>query len=477
MPTKVSTKAASSKIDPVAVTTAILEETPELAQPLMARNIVQDAGDGHILVSGTTQTIHDIGDYVLSFQAAQNAYLNALVNRIGFVYISSKMYTNPWSVFKKGRLEFGETIEEIFVNLCKPYQFSPSSAEQDVFKRVIPDVRAAFHTMNFQKLYPITVSDDQLRQAFLSWQGIADLIAQIVDMVYTSAQTDEYLVMKYMLARAVLNGQITPVTVPALTSDNASAVAQVMNEVSMNLEFQSDKYTMTNVTTHTPQEDQFLIVTTNFRANMNMNVLAAAFHLDYAQLMGRIINVDSLVDMDWKRLTDLFTDETGTVDSGFAQWTEDEVEILETVPAIMTSRDFWQVWDNFEKMAENYNGRGLYWNYFYHVWKTFSLSPFAQAVCYTAATGAITAVSVTPTSATLPKGADMQLAVGVSHTGVISQAVGWKMTGNASTGSYVSDNGKVHVAADETAKTLTVTATSVADPTKSGSCAVTVQSA
>ena len=94
------------------------------------------------------------------------------------------MYTNPWADFKKGRLEYGETVEEIFVNLCRPYQFSPSKAEQDVFKRTIPDVRAAFHTMNFQKYYPITISDDQLRQAFLSWQGITDLIAAIVEMVY-----------------------------------------------------------------------------------------------------------------------------------------------------------------------------------------------------------------------------------------------------------------------------------------------------
>lgn len=474
MTTKPSTTPANTAVDPVAVTTAIMEETPELANPLVTRGIIQQAGDGTISISGTTETIHAIGDYIVNFQPAANAYINALVNRIGFVIISSKMYTNPWSMFKQGRLEFGETVEEIFVNLCKPYQFSPSKAEQDVFKRNIPDVRAAFHTMNFQKYYPITVSDDQLRQAFLSWQGISDLIAAIVNSVYASAQTDEYLVMKYMLARSVLNGDITPVVVPAITKENAVDIATIFNETAMNAEFQSNKYTMSGVTTHTDIEDQYLITTTKFRSVMNFNVLAAAYNISYAELMGRIVNVDSLVEMDWERLTDLFTDETGKVDPSFKPWTSDEIAILETVPAIMTSRNFWQVWDNFEKMTENYNGKGLYWNYNYHVWKTFSISPFNQAVCYTAQAGTITGVTVTPTEATLPKGADLQLTGSVSREGVINKAVEWTITGNLSSGSYVSEGGRVHIARDETASSVTVTAKSMADPSKFGTCTITV---
>ena len=474
MPTKVSTKAATTAIDPVAVTTAILEETPELANPLLSRGVISQAEDGTINISGTTETIHQIGDYILNFTPATNAYLNALVNRIGFVIISSKMYTNPWSVFKKGRLEFGETVEEIFVNLARPFQFSPSKAEQDVFKRTIPDVRAAFHTMNFQKYYPITVSDDQLRQAFLSWQGITDLIAAIVDSVYASAQTDEYLVMKYMLARAVLNGNIEGVTVPEANKANAVDVATVFRKMSRLLRFQSNKFTMSGVTTHTDIDDQYLIITADFEAVMDLNVLAAAYNLEYADFMGHVIGVDSFVDMDWQRLTDLFTDENGKVDPSFAPWTEDEITILKGVPALMTSIDFWQVWDNFEKMTENYNGKGLYWNYNYHVWKTFSISPFAQAIAYSDVAAGITSVTVTPTTATLPVGADLQLSVAVVGTGVINKGVQWAMTGNNSTGSYVSDAGKVHVAKDETATTLTVKANSIADSTKSGTSTITV---
>lgn len=474
MPVKPSVKPAKAKLDPVGVMQAVMEETPELASPLLERGIIRKADDGSVNISGTTETIHAIGDYVTNFTPAANAFVNALVNRIAFVTISSKMYTNPWAVFKKGRLEFGETVEEIFVNLAKPFQFSPSTAEREVFKRHIPDVRAAFHTMNFQKYYPVTISDDQLRQAFLSWQGVTDLIARIVESVFAAAQTDEYLVLKYMLARAILNGDIAPVVVPAMSKENASDIATVFNETSMNLEYQSNAFNIAGVTTHTPQSEQYLITTTKFRAVMNMNVLAAAFNMDKAELMGHVINVDSFVNMDWERLDLLFTGENGKKDPSYKPWTEEEKTTLAGIPAVMTSIDFWQVWDNFEKMTENYNGRGLYWNYNYHVWKTFSISPFAQAAVYTVTAGTVTGVAVSPTAATLPPGADIELAATVSRTGVVSKSVEWSLTGNQSTGTYVTDDGKVHIAKDEKAASVVVKAASIANPKMSGQCTVTV---
>lgn len=477
MPTKPSTKAATATMDAaqaVSVMTAIANEESELGSALVSRGIATQGADGSISISGTTETIHQIGDYVMNYAPAANAFVNALVNRIGFVVITSRMYTNPWAGFKKGRLEFGETVEELFVNLCKPYQFSPSVAEQEVYKRIIPDVRAAFHTMNFQKFYPITVSDDQLRQAFLSWQGIADLISRIVESVYTSANTDEYLVMKYMIGRAILDGFVTPVEVPEPNKANAVDVATKFRQMARLLTYQSDKYNRAGVTTHTPIGEQYLIVTAEFEAVMDMNVLATAYNLPYAEFIGRVVGIDSFVDCDWNRLEALFTNEAGVLDEGFAPWTEDEKAILATVPAVCVDENWWQVWDNLEKMTENYNGRGLYWNYFYHVWKTFSISPFAQAVCYTGKAGAVEGVTVTPASATLAPGADMQLSATVSVDGVANKAVNWVMTGNKSTGSYVSDNGKVHIAADETATSITVAAVTVADTDVSGTCTVTV---
>lgn len=148
-------------------------------------NATQNYRDYVPKATANADSIREIGAIIMDYPALQNEFLSALVNRIGRVLITSKMYDNPWAMFKKGMLEFGESIEEIFVNMAKPFQFDPAVAESNVFKREIPDVRAAFHIMNYQKYYKSTVSNDQLRQAFLSWQGITDLIAKIVDAMYT----------------------------------------------------------------------------------------------------------------------------------------------------------------------------------------------------------------------------------------------------------------------------------------------------
>ena len=157
---------------------------------VIRNNATQNYKDYVPVATPDAESIREIGSIIMDYPALQNEFLSALVNRIGRVLVTSKMFDNPWSVFKKGMLEFGETIEEIFVNIAKPYQFDPNVAESTVFKREIPDVRSAFHIMNYQKYYKVTIQDDQLRQAFLTWQGITDLIAKIVDSMYTGANYD-----------------------------------------------------------------------------------------------------------------------------------------------------------------------------------------------------------------------------------------------------------------------------------------------
>ena len=47
-------------------------------------------------------SIREIGAIIMDNPQLQNEFLSALVNRIGRVLITSKMYDNPWSMFKKG---------------------------------------------------------------------------------------------------------------------------------------------------------------------------------------------------------------------------------------------------------------------------------------------------------------------------------------------------------------------------------------
>ena len=80
-------------------------------------------------------SIRAIGAVIMDYPVLQNEFLSALVNRIGRVLITNKMFDNPWTAFKKGMLEFGETMEEVFVNIAKPFQYDAAVAESEVFKR------------------------------------------------------------------------------------------------------------------------------------------------------------------------------------------------------------------------------------------------------------------------------------------------------------------------------------------------------
>jgi hypothetical protein len=127
-----------------------------------------------------TSQLREIGTIIMDYPALQNEFLSALINRIGRVLISTRMYENPWSRFKKGMLDYGETVEEIFTNIAKPYEFEGShTTPTSQFKKYKPDVRAAFHVMNYRKYYPVTIEQQKLRQAFLSAEGVTNLIADI----------------------------------------------------------------------------------------------------------------------------------------------------------------------------------------------------------------------------------------------------------------------------------------------------------
>lgn len=429
--------------------------------------------EGQVLSDGTVATremalgtLRQIGDVITTFQPLANAFLSALVNRIGRVIINSKMYSNPWAGFKRGLLEYGETIEELFVNIVQAQDFDPETAENEVFKRKIPDVRSAFHTMNYQKFYKTTVSNDQLRQAFLSFEGISDLIGKITEALYTSANYDEYLVMKYMLCYAMEHGAFHPVTIAQPTATNSNSVVTTLKATSEKLQFLSADYNQAGVYNHTPKGDQYFIMTADFSSIVDVETLARAFNIDKVTLMGHTVIIDqfTFTTSETTRLQELL----GT------QYTALTASIFADVPCVCVDRDFFMIFDNFQNMTEQYNGEGLYWNYWLHQWKTFSTSPFANAVIFTDETPDVSDVAVTPSALTMGKGTSTQFTATVTNAGFASTGVTWSISGQQSTNTRIDGQGRLYIAQDEAATTITVTATSVFDTSKSNTATVTV---
>ena len=409
--------------------------------------------------------LRQIGKIIMDVPALQNEFLNALVNRIAIVRITSKMFDNPWARFKKGFLEYGEVIEEVFVDLTRVFQFDPEDAEDTLFKRVPPDVRAAFHVMNYQKFYKVTIERQRLAKAFLSAAGMNDLITYIMTSIYTSAAYDEFLTMKYMLARNILNGRLYPVEIPAVTKANMTDIVSVVKGISNVIEFPERLYNPAHVFQHTDKANQYLVINAKFDAQMDVNVLASAFNMDKASFMGQRVLIDSFGKLDNARLAELFAD-----DPNYVEIQAEELEALDSLPLCLVDENFWMIYDNLNEFREVENGQGLYWNYFYHQWKTFSTSPYSNAILFVPETPEIDSVSVEPSTATVSAGSSLALTTTVVASGYAPQEVTYTSNNDKVT---ITEGGVVQIDADATG-TATITVASVFDDTKTDTATITI---
>lgn len=413
----------------------------------------------------------EIGQILMQFPALQNEFVSSLVNRIAFVRVKNMSFENPWKMFKKGLLDFGETIEDVFVEIAKPFQYDPAVAESQIFKREIPDVRAAFHPVNYKKFYKTTIQDNELELAFLSWDGVDNLITKIVESLYKGAEYDEFLVMKYMVAKHILQGHLYPVTPSGATT---ASKAVDYKTISNALTFPSTKYNMSGVRNVTKKENQYLIMTAPADAEMDVNVLAAAFHMEKAEFMGHRILVDSFDEFDTERLQQIFADG----DVSYEPFSSDDLALLANVEAVVVDENWFMIYDKLFKFTEQYNGQGIYWNYWLHVWKVFSTSPFYNAVVFASnVTSNVTGVTVAPAtlSITPSAGIVVHFNASVTRSGFANEQVEWSLSNNAENYARIDESGNViitGVPASDTA--ITVTAKSIYKPSVTGTATLTL---
>ena len=250
-----------------------------------------------IQIIDNVDAIQRVGSVIMQYEAYQNSFIDALVNRIGMAIVTSKTWDNPWARFKKGTLEMGETVEEIFANIGKVHSYDPHQAESEWMKREMPDVRAAFHRLNFQKFYKVTIQEYELRQAFIAWQEMTDLIARVTSTLYTGMNLDEFTMMKYMICRAVLNAQLHYVSVTAQSTDPKDAVKK-MRAYARKMTYLTNEYNQAGVYNATPYTENYIFIDADYEANMDVEVLAAAFNMDKAEFIGHLIVVDSIQTME-----------------------------------------------------------------------------------------------------------------------------------------------------------------------------------
>ena len=422
-------------------------------------------------VEQTVESIKAAGTAIMAFQPRMNEFVN-IANRIAVIAVTSKMYENPWAFMKKGTVEFGETVEEIFVNMVKAEPYDAPNSPANVFKRRLPDVRTMFHAMDLQTKYPITISYQQLKQAFLSANGVVSLIQDIIRQVYTAARYDEFIMMKYTFAICALNGVITNDSYTAITdAATATAFVKKVKSITGKMGFMSTNYNIAGVPTYSLPDEIYCIMTADTAANVDVDVLAQAFNLDKVTFTGRQVLVDSFSfnEGELNRLDMLLSKDPSYIrpDAG-------DLEALAGIGAIICDKNFPQFYDNLDMYTEQYNADGLSWNEFYHVWRTYSASPFSNAVMLSTTASSVTSVAVNgPAKATA--GETLQYTATVVAGDFTNKGVTWSLnTGSVTAGTVTIDQmGTVTVSKDATGS-FGVIATSTVDTGKTNTKTVTI---
>lgn len=317
------------------------------------------------------------------FDPMNRQYLNDcvwnMVNRIGLTVMAQNApFRNPLDVFKKENLYWGSTVQEIAVKWIKAHGYKDDAEE--LLKMHRPEAAVWFYEQNRRDQYPISWTDDELRQAFVDDFGLNRFIAQIMETPRNSDNYDEMNIMLALIRHYDRNLGFFRVHLDAVPSDETTAktLLKALRSTAGRMQFPSTQYNALNVTdipAYASPQQMVLLIEPEYLASLDVDALSSVFQLDKADVPYRIIQVPSL---------------------GIAG-----------AVALLVSVDWYQVRDTVYGTTQFYNPQTLTNTMYHNHWGVYGVSPFTPCALFTTDAGtSIKVVTQTVTDFTLAPASD-----------------------------------------------------------------------
>lgn len=310
----------------------------------------------------TRTNIAEVGEAITDLNNAvvYNEFVSTLANMIYAPMLIKKSWSNPLGKFKKGKKTFGDTVEEVYNNFIKAQTYDQTGA--GLLTRKLPDTKVVFHRMNRQDSYVLTDSPEALAKAFKSYEGVAEYLQNLFTAIRNSAELDEYVIMRELLAEAYNSGAMKAVAVadPQASEANAKAFIKAIKTVSGDMEFPNSNWNgyldvqsedEKAIITFSKKDEQILLIDNATDVACDVDVLSYAFHRDTISFNTEV-----------KQIVDAFP--------------------IEGMVAALVDKNFFQVYDDLFTFREFENGLGLYRNHILHVWQTVGYSCLTNAVAF-----------------------------------------------------------------------------------------------
>ena len=255
----------------------------------------------YVPVIDDSTDISAFAEPILNYPEVYNEFCNVLVNKLVYSQFEAKTFNNPLQILDGDRIPLGYAGEEGYVNPAKARSFNVNDYA-GLLVKYEADVKIQYQVVNADLQYAVTVSRSQLKKAMTSWANLEEFITSLSNSLYNGAYIDFFRFTKNIISGAYRDNKAILTTVSGVSSeDTAKALVEKARELFLNFQLPSTEYNSWSkndgsgrpITTWTNPEDIVLILRNDVRSKIDVQSLASAFNVNYADFMGRVITVDN----------------------------------------------------------------------------------------------------------------------------------------------------------------------------------------
>ncbi|MBQ5473938.1 MAG: hypothetical protein IIT65_04405, partial [Lachnospiraceae bacterium] len=295
----------------------------------------------------------------------RNKFIQSLVNRIAYTKFQMDYFENPLRELANDELPLGAIGQDIYVNPAHARIYNIDDFA-GLLAKYEADVKVEYNELNYDVQYPVTIIRKELEKAFTTWGDFESFLMGISQSLYNGAYIDDYNYTRKLITNAYLNNNVQMETYSfsnpaAPTEAELKGLISKLRELYLNFQAPSTDYNAwgkvggygKKIVSWSNPRDIVVFLSNKLASVIDVNVLASAFNIDKADLMGRIYYVP---DFDQK-------DEDGNV-----------VVDGSSIYAFICDRRWFKIRDKAMFMDEFYNANNRSWQQYLNVIKSFNYS-------------------------------------------------------------------------------------------------------
>lgn len=348
----------------------------------MLREISSTIYHEYVPIIDDSTDISAFAEPILNYPEVYNEFCNVLVNKLVYSQFESKTFNNPLQVLDGDRIPLGYAGEEGYVNPAKGRGFNVNDFA-GLLVKYEADVKIQYQVVNADLQYAVTVSRSQLKKAMTSWANLEDFITSLSNSLYNGAYIDMFSFTKNIISGALRDNKAVYSVISAVSNEaTAKAFTEKARELFLNFQLPSTEYNSWSkndgagrpITTWTNPEDIVLIIRNDVRAKIDVQALASAFNVNYADFMGRVITVDNF---------DVYDDEGTKVFDG------------SSIVGGIFDKSWFRIKTQDMFMENFYNPNNRTMQYFLNVIRMYNFSLFANGVVFVTAAPSVATKTIT----------------------------------------------------------------------------------